>query len=108
MSDLKTYLKLRGITQQKIAKGINRGHHTICKVINRTTYKTKKRGIRIRECRPVREEIAAFLGVPYGAIWGPKSTKLLQNLIAIEIERSSERLREDLQTRYLNITNRNN
>lgn len=85
MSLIDQLLKAKGLTKQELARLLGVPYHSLIKTLKPTPYYTKAGEKRYRECRYIREAIAAWLGYPYERVWGPNSAALLKNLIKEEI-----------------------
>lgn len=87
MNLIKELINAKGLTERKVAVEIGVGYHSFQKTLTRAPWRTKSGEIRFRECRHIREKIAAWLGYPYELVWGPGSDFFLKKLITEEIER---------------------
>ncbi len=86
MNLIKELIKAKGLTERQVAETIGVGYHSFVKTITRAPWVTKSGEIKFRECRHIREKIAAWLGYPYELIWGPNADHFLKKLIKEEIE----------------------
>ena len=87
MNLVKELIKAKGLTQGRVAAEIGVGYHSFEKTIIKAPWKTKSGEIKFRECRHIREKIAAWLGYPYELVWGPGADHFIKKLITEEIER---------------------
>ncbi len=86
MNFIKELIKAKGLTERKVAAEIGVGYHSFVKTITRARWVNKRGEVKFRECRHIREKLAAWLGYPYEMIWGSNADHFLKKLIQEELE----------------------
>jgi len=89
MDLIKELIKSKGLSQAEVARILDVPYHSLIKTLTRTPFTTRSGEVKYRECRYIREKLAAWLGCPYEFIWGPSAEFFLKRLIRGEVERQA-------------------